>query len=62
VTRGRLVHYARIVRHLRAGSDLAGRSKPDLWIAASAVRRASPLVTRNTRLFGGIPGLELVSY
>jgi predicted nucleic acid-binding protein len=50
------LRYARIVAHLRAASDLAGRSKPDLWIAASAIRWAARLVTRNVRHFGGIPG------
>lgn len=54
--------YARIVAHLRDASALAGRSKPDLWIAASAVRRAAPLVTRNLRHFGGIPGLSVIDY
>ncbi len=56
------VRYARIVAHLRGASDLAGRSKPDLWIAASAVRWASPLVTRNLRHFGGVPSLALIGY
>lgn len=56
------MRYARIVARLRMASDLSGRSKPDLWIAASAVRWAAPLVTRNTRHFGRIPGLELIGY
>jgi len=56
------VRYARIVAHLRGASRLDGRSKPDLWIAASAVRHAAPLVTRNTRHFAGIPGLALIGY
>jgi predicted nucleic acid-binding protein len=56
------LHYARIVAHLRSVSKLAGRSKPDLWIAASAVRHASPLVTRNARHFDAVPGLPLIGY
>ena len=54
--------YATIVAGLRHGSGLAGRSKPDLWIAAWAIQHAAPLVTRNTRHFKGIPDLELISY
>jgi predicted nucleic acid-binding protein len=54
--------YALIVSRLRAESALAVRSKPDLWIAAWAIQHAAPLVTRNTRHFGGIPDLELMTY
>ena len=54
--------YATIVAELRRESALIGRSKPDLWIAAWAVQHAAPLVTRNTKHFGGIPGLELIEY
>ena len=54
--------YATIVADLRHGSGLAGRSKPDLWIAAWAVQHAAPLVTRNTKHFKGIPDLELTDY
>ena len=54
--------YALIVAALRTESALAGRSKTDIWIAAWALQHAAPLVTRNARHFGGIPGLELVDY
>ena len=54
--------YATLVADLRKESALAGRSKPDLWIAAFAVQHAGPLATRNTKHFGGIPGLELIEY
>lgn len=54
--------YAAIVAELRRESALIGRSKPDLWIAAWAVQHAAPLVTRNTKHFGGIPDLELMDY
>ena len=52
--------YAVIVAALRRMSGLAGRSKPDLWIAAWAVQHGAPLVTRNWRHFGEIPGLKVV--
>jgi len=54
--------YATIVAGLRRGSDLAGRSKPDLWIAAWAIQHSAPLVTRITKRFKGVPGLELIEY
>jgi len=54
--------YAVIVSVLRREFALAGRSKPDLWIAAWAVQHGAPLATRNTKHFRDIPGLELISY
>ena len=54
--------YATIVAGLRHGSGLAGRSKPDLWIAAWAIQHAAPLATRNTKHFKGIPDLEIIEY
>ena len=54
--------YAQIVAHLRRESALAGRSKPDLWIAALAAQHAAPLATRNTKHFEGIPGLSILTY
>jgi len=56
------VRYARIVAGLRSDSALAGRSKPDLWIAAWAVQHDAPLATRSTKHFGGIPDLGLIGY
>ena len=56
------LRYARIVSKLRRGAALAGRSKPDLWIAAWAAQHSAPLATRNTKHFGDIPGLALISY
>jgi len=53
--------YATIVADLRGKAALRGRSKPDLWIAAWAIQHAAPLVTRNTKHFSGIPGLELMT-
>jgi predicted nucleic acid-binding protein len=54
--------YATIVAGLRHGTGLAGRSKPDLWIAAWAIQHACALVTRNTKHFKGIQDLELTDY
>lgn len=56
------LRYAKVVAHLRRDSALAGRSKPDLWIAAWAAQHAAPLATRNTRHFEGIPDLALIGY
>jgi predicted nucleic acid-binding protein len=53
--------YALIVSALRRKSALTRRSKPDLWIAAWAVQHSTPLATRNTKHFGDIPGLELMT-
>ncbi len=54
--------YAKVVAQLRLEKALAGRSKPDLWIAAWAVRHSAPLATRNTKHFEGIANLELIGY
>ena len=42
----------------------AGRAVdyPDLWIAASAVSRGVPVLTRNPKHFERIPELDVVSY
>jgi predicted nucleic acid-binding protein len=56
------LHYARIAAHLRRESRLAGKSKPDLWIAAWAVEHASPVATNNTKHFEDVPGLTLLAY
>lgn len=39
----------------------AGKKSNDLWIAATALSHALPLVTNNPRDFEGISGLEIVS-
>lgn len=54
--------HAVIVSHLRSCGLLAGRSKPDLWIAAWAVAHDAPLATRNRRHFADIPGLDVLGY
>jgi predicted nucleic acid-binding protein len=45
---------------------MAGKGKapdyPDLWIAACAVARGIPVLTRNARHFTQIPGLKVTAY
>ncbi len=60
VTRAVADVYAGIVRALRARGRLIGTN--DLWIAAAALERNWPLVTRNTDDFARVPGLQLRSY
>ena len=60
VTREVANTYAKITRSLRARGGLIGAN--DLWIAASALEKNLPLVTRNTRDFSRIPDLEVRSY
>ena len=60
VTRQTANTYAKITRDLRSRGLLIGAN--DLWIAASAIEKKHPLVTRNTLDFSRIPSLELRSY
>ena len=55
-----LVGYARLNVLLRRRS-LSLRTN-DLWIAVSALRLDAPLVTRNVREFGKVPGIKLDPY
>ena len=52
--------YGRIARPLRHAGRLIGTN--DLWIAATSVRYALPLVTANAGQFGRVTGLEVISY
>lgn len=52
--------YARLAREFRQEGQLIGAN--DLWIAATALSRGLPLVTRNTDHFSRIPELQLVQY
>ena len=52
--------YGRIVRALRQEGRLIGVN--DLWIAATSVRYALPLVTENAAQFGRVAGLEIITY
>ena len=60
VTRAVADVYASIVRALRSRGKLIGTN--DLWIAAAALERNWPLVTRNTAEFARVSGLQLRSY
>ncbi len=53
-------HFGRSFAHLRANGTLIGTN--DLWIAATALAHQMPVVTRNTRHYRRVPGLEVVSY
>ena len=52
--------YGRIARALRQAGRLIGAN--DLWIAATSVRYALPLVTANTDQLGRVTGLEIITY
>ena len=52
--------YGRIAQALRLAGQLIGAN--DLWIAATSVRYALPLVTANTAQFNRVNGLEVISY
>lgn len=52
--------YARISRDGRATGQRIGDN--DLWIAATALERGIPLLTRNVQHFSRIPGLIVENY
>jgi tRNA(fMet)-specific endonuclease VapC len=60
ITRAIADTYAQITRRLRAKGRLIGAN--DLWIAASALQKNIPLVTRNAAEFSRIEGLEIRFY
>ncbi len=47
-------------RELRASGTIIGQN--DLWIAASALVRGIPVLTRNVGEFGRVPGLRVEGY
>ena len=53
-------HYGRAFRHLQENGQLIGAN--DLWIAATGLAYAMPVVTRNVEHFRRVPGLEVESY
>lgn len=60
VTRAVADIYAGLARKLRPKGRLIGAN--DLWIAATALEKGCPLVTRNTADFAKVPGLEVRAY
>ena len=52
--------YGRASRYLRQNGAMIGSN--DLWIAAVAVAHGVPVVTRNTRHYRRVPGLDVRSY
>ena len=57
---GVLQRYALIYRRLREQRQQVGAN--DLWIAAAALERRLPLLTRNVRELSRIEGLQVVDY
>jgi tRNA(fMet)-specific endonuclease VapC len=51
---------SRLARLLRGAGTTIGDH--DMWIAATALERNLPLVTRNPRHFSRVPGLQLLAY
>ncbi len=52
--------YGKAYRYLKANGMLIASN--DLWIAATALAREMPVVTRDPGHFGRVPGLEVVTY
>ncbi len=55
-----LLHYARLYGTLRQTNAMVGPH--DLWIAAAALEKEIPLLTRNIHEFSRVPGLRVVNY
>ena len=60
VTRPVADRYAHTARDLRGRGQLIGAN--DLWIAAVALEKDWPLVTRNLQEFSRVPGLRCLGY
>ena len=52
--------YGQAFRYLKDNGMLIGAN--DLWIAATALAHALPLVTRNEEHFRRVPGLQVIGY
>ena len=55
-----LLQYATLYARLHAQRKLVGPN--DLWIAAAAIGRDLPLLTRNVKEFSRVQGLRVVDY
>ena len=55
-----LLHYARLYADLVRSKQSVGAN--DLWIAAAAIERDLPLLTRNASEFRRVAGLKVVDY
>jgi predicted nucleic acid-binding protein len=53
-------HYCRLWAEMARQGQAPGY--PDLWIAAAAVARQTPILTRNPKHFMNVPDLIVVSY
>ncbi|CAN5410620.1 hypothetical protein BH09VER1_BH09VER1_10040 [soil metagenome] len=60
ITQNVATTYAAVTRKLRSLGNLIGAN--DLWIAATAMERQLPLVTRNIEHFTRVAGLEVRRY
>ena len=60
ITRDVSWEYGRASRYLRQNGAMIGSN--DLWIAAVAVANGVPVVTRNTRHYRRVPGLDVRGY
>jgi predicted nucleic acid-binding protein len=52
--------YGKAFRYLQTNGLLIGAN--DLWIAAAGLAYGMPVVSRNSRHFSRVPGLEVVGY
>jgi predicted nucleic acid-binding protein len=52
--------YGQTFRYLQANGLLIGAN--DLWIAATALAFQKPVVTKNERHYGRVPGLRVLTY
>ena len=59
-TEDTLVRYAALYADLRKRNQLIGPH--DLWVAVASLEASLPLLTRNAKEFGRVPGLQLVDY
>lgn len=55
-------HYGSIASSLRRKRKLDNRSHHDLWIAATAKCHGARLLTRNTKHFQAVEGLDIIGY